>query len=99
MWVLPQRARAGVQRVTQESGSLASWSILLRQRALGEVGERDVLDDVAQVRAHRDPDALQRLGGAGVVTASGRSPRTAASGPSTARITSATVISAAGFAS
>ena len=43
--------------------------------------------------------SLQRLGGAGVVDVLGRSPRTEASGPSTARMTSATVISSAGWAS
>ena len=69
----------------------------VRQRPGRQVGERDVLDHLAQVLAQRDPHALQRLGRARRRSRSpGRSPRTAASGPSTARITSATLISAAG---
>ena len=55
---------------------------------------------VAQVRAQRDPDARQRLRRAGVADVPpGAWPRTEASGPSTARITSATVTSSAGRAS
>ena len=54
------------QRVTQASGSSASRSTAAGRLAGGDVGQRDVLDDAAQARAHGDPDALQRLGGAGV---------------------------------
>ena len=55
-----------------------------------------MLHDLAQVLAQRDPDALQRLGRTGVRDALRPLAVHAASGPSTARITSATVISAAG---
>ena len=59
-----------------------------------------MLDDLAQVRADGDPDARERLGGAGVLrTPPVARPRTLASGPSTARMTSATAIAVAGFAS
>ena len=37
-----------------------------RERPGGQVRERDVLDDLAQVLAQRDPHALQRLGRTGV---------------------------------
>src|SRR4051812_50065784 len=36
----------------------------LRQSPVGQIRERHVLDDLPKVLAQRDPDALQRLGGA-----------------------------------
>ena len=64
--------------------------------AVGEVGERRLLE---HERALRSAGRSRRRGAAAAVptysTSSGRTPRTVAIGPSTARITSATVISAA----
>ena len=63
----PPRARAGVQRVTQESGSLASRSIL--PGSVPWRGPRSVTCSTTSLRLvlHGDPDALQRLRGACVV--------------------------------
>ena len=70
---------------------------LVRQPARGDVGERHRLEHGAQVAAHGDPDLAQRLGAPAYSSSSGRSPRTFASGPSTARMTSASEISAGGL--
>ena len=69
------------------------------QFAGGEVGQRDLLQDGADVEAQGDPDVAQRGRVRGVSTACGRTPRIVASGPLTARTTSATLIDAAGRAS
>ena len=64
------------------------------QVAAGELGERDALEHGAEVGPHRDPDVAQALGAAR--RSAGPRARISwmfASGPSTARITSATVIS------
>ena len=44
----------------------------LRQPSGGDIGDGDVLDDAAEVGAHGDPDAQQRLGGTAVLGFLGR---------------------------
>ena len=70
-----------------------------RHLARDHVGQRDPFEDGPLRGAQRDPHLLQRGGRPGVRRCSGRLPRTLASSPSSARITSAMLISAAGRAS
>ena len=75
------------------SGSSASFSTWRGRLAGGDVGDGDLLEHAPQRRPHRDPHLGQPLGRAVVARViSGRMSRTAASGPSIARMTSASVI-------
>ena len=67
-----------------------------RQAPGGEVGHRDLLEHRAQRRPHGDPQRHERLATAPLASSCGRTPRTDASGPSRARMTSATEMSSAG---
>ena len=70
-----------------------------RELAAGDVGQRHVLEHRAQVRAHGDPDVLQRRGGARVLDVSRSLAAHVRERALDARMTSASVISSGGRAS